>query len=482
MKIYNTIKFCDSYSIGINLASTNVEQNRINTCTKVRHSIAALSTVGFLGTGIGYPFSVKHFSTSKIRQVEQDKGKRKATEQELEQMELENQKNRTEITPDLDEQENKDMEKAIEESRKGRKFTENSSNLPDEQLDNSNIAGPSVQQQDSSEVADIPSVQANSSEIEGSPLEPTENPDEQSDKSESKPELDTLEKFADTPGYQSDYTDQVDPEYPYDKGMEAECNKSRVVWKDLNNMTLDEPNKRGYADFLEEQKIRHEEARDMARDPALSEAERKFHEGRATAIQEMISEGTEKWLDLGDERTEIMRRADEGLPPSPSPSDGGGVQTNIQPLSDEEEEPDLFPESSRNSQEPTQEEPGLFPESSQNNQEPHQHVEMEENPVPENAEAENDSVLENVEAKSESDPEDAKADDETNKESDKSKKRKRDSDDEGDGPSGGGVSPESRGTDGLPLPNWGSNSNQKVIIWISSIMSFICDAFDNLPF
>jgi len=456
---FNSVQIYIRYSISTSLRSTIVDTNIVNTYSTVRHKSTRLATTGLIGAGvgIGYPFNVKYFSTSKMKLAEEDKGKRKASEKELEQMERENQKSITEDSSNLDEQERKDLQKAMKDSKKDKEFIENSSNISNQQIGNYNTAGPSNQesgtyettvisseQEDNSELAVTSSAQADNPEI-------TDLPGEQVGNYESDSRYDTLDKFVKTPVYVSDPEDKLDPEYAFSRGIQAESIKSSKVWDELDVIEISDPKSNFIPKYMERQNARYNEAIEQANAWSGSDEEKQFHRGRAAAIREMLEEAEPKWSELESMFYTEQQEADEGLGKSLTPS-----------AANSEEE--LSASSDQNSQEASQDEEELLAISGQNSQE-----------VSQNAEAEDEPVTGNTEATNETGPD--------NGEADTTKKRKRDSDDEGDGPSGGGISPSNRGSDDYPdnVPNPDSNS-KKVIFLIFSIIGVICDAFSNLPF
>ena len=403
-----------------------------------------LITTSLLGTGISYYLNVKHFSTSKTRLAEEDKGKRKATEKELEQMQIENQKNTTEVMTNLDEQERKDIQKAMEKSKREKDALENSTDPSNEQASDPNAAGPSNQQADTYQTTTTPSEQTSSPEA-------ANWPGGQAETSESNAKYDTIDKFAKTPVFVSDPDDELDPEFPYHRGMEAEVTKSLKVWDEMDDVEISDPKSNFIPKYLERQLERRKEAQEQANSWWASDEEKSYHNGRAAAIGEIIQDGYGKWTDLVTMFAEERDQADEGLGRTPTPP--VGTQEEALPV-----------DSAQNNQEASQDQQEPLSNPSQNNQEVSQNVEPQNELVSENAEPNNETNSNSEEPNS-------------------TKKRKRDSDDEGDGPSGGGISPSNRGTDDYPedIPNWGS-SNQKIIFLISSIMSAICDAISNLPF
>ncbi len=455
---FNLVQFYMRYSIPTSLRSTIVDANIVNTYSIVRHNGTRLATTGLIGAGvgIGYPFRVKYFSTSRMKLAEEDKGKRKASEKELEQMEIENQKSITEDSYNLDEQERKDLQKAMKDSKKDKEFIENSSNMSNQQMGNYNTAGPSNQESGTYETTVITSEQGDNPEV-------TDLPSEQVGNSESDPKYDTLDKFAKTPVYVSDPEDKLDPEYAFSRGIQAESIKSSKVWDELDVVEISDPKSNFIPKYMERQNARYNEAIEQANAWSGSDEEKQFHRGRAAAIREMLEESEPKWSELESMFYTEQQETDEGLGKSLTPS-----------ATDSEEE--LSVSSDQNSQEASQDEEELLAISGQNSQEELQDSEAEGEPVSENVEAEGEPATENTEATNEIGPDSGEAD--------TTKKRKRDSDDEGDGPSGGGISPSNWGPDDYPdnNPDPDSNSNQKVIFLIFSIIGAICDAFNNLPF
>jgi hypothetical protein len=254
-------------------------------------------------------FNSRHFSTTRYFLTSgEDKGKRKATEEDIARWEEEEASNRDikKSREEEEDQEEKEMEKAIQESKLSKKINTNEE------------AGPSNYQ------TNIYETQADSPK---------------------KPAI-----TSDYPFYHSESDSSVEKESQYDKGASAQNIYNTKIGKNLENK---DANSVGFVPELEEyigtQKKELKLVSNKLYDPDLSKGESKWYEGRHDAIVDEIEE-TEFTRDNANRlyRNEQSRIAyfndDEGLGKTPSSIESNSSDSDDAPEdsddSDNSDDPD----------------------------------------------------------------------------------------------------------------------------------------------
>jgi len=230
----------------------------------------------------------KHFSTTALYLgTGGDKGKRKATEEDIARWEEEEASNRDikkSREEDQEDQEEKEMEKAIQESKKFKKLNTNEE------------AGPSNYQDNIEE--------------ESTQTGPSYNP------------ITTSNRLT----YYSESDSSVDKKSRYTRGVEDQNSLDTEVKKNLHEKNPNDPTFMPELEaYIEAQKKELESVTDKLSNSDLSKGEHKWHEGRqAVIVRELDISTGKKEIMNAHYRNEQNRIAhlndDEGLGKTPSPS------------------------------------------------------------------------------------------------------------------------------------------------------------------
>ena len=257
-------------------------------------------------------FNSRHFSTTTHYFASgEDKGKRKATDEDIARWEEEEASNRSIKKTREEDQEEKDMEKAIQESKKSFK-----------KLNTNEEAGPSNYQTNTGETQTGSSnYQANTGETQTDPSNYQDNIDE----AQTGP-LDNSFVTLDYPYYYSESDSSVEKESQYIRGIEDQTSYNLKIGKGLENKHSDHV---GYVPDLEAhiktQEKELELVTDKLNDSKLSKGEHRWYEGRQKVVNEELEDATSakdtaNRIYRNEQRRIAHLNDDEGLGKTPSPN------------------------------------------------------------------------------------------------------------------------------------------------------------------